>query len=136
MHRRVAATTLAVEKSALRPSFHLISSAAAPRLAAHVWSPITATPLSIRITWRTPGIFFALVSSTLASVPPNTGLFTMAAYTMSGTRTSSPNTAVPSTFSGESRRLAAVPISLKSFGSLSGTFCGAGSFAAASTSCP
>jgi hypothetical protein len=41
--------------------------------------------------------------------------------------------AVPSTFSGESSRLTEVPMILKSFGSFSGTFCGAGNFAAAST---
>jgi len=110
------------------PSFHVTTSADAPRFAAHVWSPMTATALSAFTIWVTPGIFFAAVSSTEASVPPNTGQLTIAAYFMPGRRTSRPNTAVPSIFSGESMRFADVPTSPKSFGSLSGTFCGAGSF--------
>ena len=42
------------------------------------------------------------------------------------------NSAVPSTFSGESRRLTGVPTILKFFGSLSLMSCGTGSLAAAS----
>ena len=42
------------ETWAFGPSFHVISSAARPRLAAQVWSPITATSSSRTTTWRTP----------------------------------------------------------------------------------
>ena len=47
-----------------------------------------------------------------------------------GSRTSMPNFAVPFTLLGVSSRLAGVPISVKSFGSLSATSAGTGSFAA------
>ena len=53
-----------------------------------------------------------------------------------GNRTSMPNWAVPFTFAGVSSRLAGVPISLKSFGSLSATCAGTGSVAAFSASAP
>ena len=55
---------------------------------------------------------------------------------MPGIIASMPNTALPFTLSGVSMRLAGVPISVKSFGSLSATFSGTGSFAAASASSP
>ena len=55
---------------------------------------------------------------------------------MPGIITSMPKTALPFTLSGVSMRLAGVPISVKSLGSLSATFSGVGSFAAASASSP
>ena len=47
-------TTSAVVSAACGPSFHLMSSAARPCCAAHMWSATTATALSSRTTWRTP----------------------------------------------------------------------------------
>src|SRR5439155_608877 len=58
--------------------------------------------------WRTPGMALALVSSTLASLPPNTGQAASVATFMSGSRTSMPNCAVPSTLAGASTRFAGV----------------------------
>src|SRR5262245_11115330 len=113
-----------------------MSSAARPFLAAHVWSATAATASSRRTTLCMPLIVFALLSSTLASLPPNTGQAATKANFIPGTLTSMPNFAVPLTLSGASRRLADVPISLKSFGSLSGMLRGSGSAAALSASAP
>ena len=81
-------------------------------------------------------IAFALLSSTLASLPPNTGQAATVAIFMLGTLTSMPNSAAPLTLSGLSRRLAGVPISLKSFGFLSWTLRGSDRVAALSTKAP
>ncbi|MNN29339.1 hypothetical protein D3C81_1429370 [compost metagenome] len=74
-----SATIVSVDTLAPGPSFQRITSACSPRFAAQVWAPITATPLSKRTTCCTPGILRACVSSTLASVPPNTGHVAIAA---------------------------------------------------------
>ena len=110
----------------------MISSAASPFFAAPIWSATTATALSRRTTWRTPLTAFALPSSRRASLPPNTGQAATVAILMPGILTSMPNSALPFTLSGLSRRLAGVPISVKSFGSLSATLSGTGSVAALS----
>ncbi len=81
-------------------------------------------------------IAFALLSSTLRTLPPTTGLAATVAIFIPGNRTSMPYTAVPLTFAGVSSRFAGVPIKVKSFGSLSATSEGTGSFAALSTSAP
>jgi len=81
-------------------------------------------------------IALALLSSRLATLPPNTGLSASVAIFSPGSRTSMLYTAVPFTFAGVSSRFAGVPISLKSLGSLSATFSGTGSLAACSASAP
>src|SRR5215470_15859190 len=80
----------------------------------------------------------AAVSFTDFGLPPNTSEIAIAAIFMFGTLTSIPNCARPLTLSGASKRLADVPMSVKSFGSFSITVSvvGTGSFAAASTSSP
>ena len=113
-----------------------MASAASPCFAAHMWSATTATTSSSRTTWRTPLIALALASSNPATLPPSTGLAATVATAIPGTRTSMPYCAFPFTFSGVSRRLAGVPINLKSFGSLSVTWAGTGSLAAFSASAP
>ena len=89
-----------------------------------------------RTTWFTPGTCFAAASSQLLAVPPNTGERATTATSMFGTCTSMPKVAAPRTLLGVSRRWAGVPMSLKSFGSLSVTFSGTGSAAARSASSP
>ena len=99
-------------------------------------SATTATASARRTTWCTPGIAFALESSTLASLPPNTGQTATVATFNPGSRTSMPYCALPLTLSGESRRLAGVPMSFQSLGCLSGTSPGRDSVAARSTNAP
>ena len=125
-----------VESLALAPSSQVISSASIPFLAAPMWSATTATASSSFTTWRTPFTASALLSSTLASLPPKTGEMATVAIFMPGSLVSMPNTAVPLTLAGVSSRLAGVPMSLKSFGSLSATFSGTGSPAAFAASSP
>ncbi len=129
-------TTSSVESLPFGPSSQRIVSAASPFFAAHMWSPTTATKSSRRTIWRTPGIALALVSSRLATFPPNTGLAASVAIFKPGSRTSMLNCAVPFTLLGVSSRLAGVPISVKSFGSLRVTSVGTGSVAALSASAP
>src|SRR5205823_6012160 len=129
-------TMSAVVRLAFGPSSQRMSSAARPCFAAHVSAATTATASSRRTTCCTPGMAFALASSTLATLPPNTGQAATAANFMPGSRTSMPNCAVPSTLSGVSRRFAGVPISLKSLGSLRATPLGTGRSAARSTRAP
>ena len=129
-------TISAVLSFAFGPSSQRMSSAAMPSFAAHMWSATTATASSRRTTWRTPSINLALVSSTEASLPPNTGHAATVATFIPGILTSMPNRAEPSTLAGVSRRFAGVPMSLKSLGSLRATLPGTGSVAAMSTSAP
>jgi hypothetical protein len=129
-------TTSAVLTDPFGPSSQRMASALRPCFAAHMWSATTATASSRRTIWRTPLIAFALVSSRLANLPPTTGLAMTVAIFIPGNRTSMPNCAVPFTFAGVSSRLAGVPISVKSFGSLSLICAGTGSFAALSASAP
>ncbi len=70
------------------------------------------------------------------TLPPRTGLAATVAISIPGSRTSIPYCAVPFTLLGVSRRLAGVPISVKSFGSLSVTLSGTGSAAAWAASTP
>ena len=98
--------------------------------------PTTATALSRRTTWLTPLIVFAWVSSTPASVPPNTGQVATVATRMPGSLTSMLYCAVPFTLARASRRLAGVPISLNCAGPRRSTAAGTGRVAAVSTSSP
>ena len=66
------------------PSSQVMSSAASPFFAAPMWSATTATAFSRRTTWRTPLTALALLSSTLASLPPNTGQAATVAIFMPG----------------------------------------------------
>src|SRR6266571_2576635 len=75
-------TMSAVERFAFGPSSQRMSSAARPCFAAHVSAPTTATASSSRTTCCTPGMAFALASSTLATLPPNTGQMATAANFM------------------------------------------------------
>ena len=129
-------TTSAVAIVPFGPSSQRNVSAFKPRFAAHMLSATTATASSRRTIWRTPGIAFALLSSTNASLPPTTGLAATVAMFIPGSRTSIPNCAVPFTFAGVSSRLAGVPISLNSRGSLSTTWAGTGKVAALSARAP
>ncbi|MDT4855981.1 hypothetical protein FQZ97_903560 [compost metagenome] len=126
----------ALDTLAFSPSFHLICKAARPLRAAPVWSAMTATASLVRTTLCTPFTAMAGASSTSARVPPITGqMVSTATLTPSG-RASMPNIALPLTLSGESVRLAGVPISLNCDGSFSGTSPGSGNCAAASTNSP
>ena len=107
-----------------------------PRMAAHMWSPITAKALSSVTTSRTPGTARAAASSMPSSRPPATGLAATVPNFMPGTCTSMPNCIVPFTLAGVSSRFALVPISVKCAGSFSCTVRGTGSTAAAPASAP
>ena len=61
-----------------------------------------------------------------SSLPPFTGVIARVPNFIPGTFTSMPNTAVPFTLDGVSRRLALVPISLNWLGFFSGMGCGTG----------
>ena len=113
-----------------------MTSALRPSIALQVLSAITATPFEICTTFLTPGTAFAFVASKLATLPPNTGQRSSAAYSMPGRRTSSPNPLEPLNFAGVSRRLGEVPISLNCAAVFSAMPVGAGSFAAASARDP
>src|SRR5262249_28107725 len=89
-----------------------------PLLRTPISSATTAMASSSRTIWRTPLMAFAAVSSTRFTRPPKTGDCTRFAIFTPGGRTSIPKTAAPLTFAGVSRRLAGVPISLKSCGRL------------------
>ena len=80
-------------------------------------------------TLRTPGTAFASVASNDFTLPPKTGGRATTAVSRPGNCTSMPNCARPVIFSGVSRRLVGFPMIFQSFGSLSGTVFGAGSFA-------
>ena len=63
--RRAAGPRSALELTlALGPSSQVTASASSPCLAAHMWSPTTATMSSSTTTWRTPGTPLAWRSST------------------------------------------------------------------------
>src|SRR6267143_1121736 len=130
------ATMSAVETFAFGPASHCGAAAARPCFAAHVWFATIATASSSRTTWLTPGTAFAFASSTETSLPPKVGEAATTANFIPGSRVSMPNFALPLTLPVVSRRRCGVPINLKSAGSLSATFSGTGSFAAASTSAP
>jgi len=101
-----------------------------------------------RLAWHDlfdPAIIYArdgvpvsrsLADWTVHDVPILSAYPATAAIFMPGTLTSIPYTALPFTLSGVSRRLAGVPISLKSRGSLRSTLSGTGRVAAVSTSAP
>src|SRR5690242_16612430 len=101
-----------VDTLAHLPSSHLMVRALRPSIALQVLSAITATPFEICTTFFTPGTAMAFEPSKLATLPPNTGQRSSEAYSIPGRRTSRPNPAEPLTFSGVSRRLGEVPISL------------------------
>ena len=93
-------------------------------------------PVLICTTCFTPGTAFALSALNDAGLPPNTGQRTTRATSMPGRLTSMPNSAVPFTFAGTSRRGSGCPRTRNAFGSLSTTFAGTGTAAARSTSAP
>jgi hypothetical protein len=81
---------------------------------------------------------FAFAASNRFTFPPKVGHRATTAYTIPGTRTSSPNTALPSTFEGVSVRAVLLPTMRNSLGFFKGTLAksGSGSFEAASTNSP
>ena len=125
-----------VESVALGPSSHCTSSASRPCLAAQKLLPTTATPLASSTTWVTPLTVRTLSALNEATFAPNTGGCATSAVCRFLRCTSSPKTALPFTFSIESRRRVGLPMSLKSLAGLSATFSGTGSLDAASASWP
>ena len=100
-------------------------------------SATTATPSEICTTFLTPGIFIASSAPLkLIGLPPITGHWAKAAYSMPGSLTSMPNSALPSTFDGVSRRFTGLPITLNAPGAFSCGDFGGCSFEAASASSP
>jgi hypothetical protein len=100
------------------------------------WSATTATPPEVVSTLRTPGIFSAALESSVFNLPPSTGLWANAAYSIPGSLTSNPNSALPSTLPGESVRARDFPMIRKSLLDFNCTSLGNGSFAAESASSP
>src|SRR5258708_19714742 len=86
--------------------------------------------------WGTGLVGVAFVGWGKGRLPPKTGQADPAANVMPGRFTTMPYSALPLTLSAVSRRLAEVPTSLKSLGSLSATFSGTGNVAAVATSSP
>ena len=78
----------------------------------------------------------ALPGSKLTGLPPITGHCTSAAYSMPGSFTSMPNSAVPFTLLGVSKRVTGLPTILNAAGSFSFGAFGGSSFEAASASSP
>jgi hypothetical protein len=70
------------------------------------------------ITFTTPGIAIAFAASNEATPAPTTGAILTAAYSMPGTRASMPNSALPLTLAGVSRRGTGWPIRRNSLGVL------------------
>ncbi len=93
-------------------------------------------PVGTCTTCSTPGIPFAFAASKDRTLPPKVGARATTAVRSPGNLTSIPNFAWPVTFSRESRRRTRLPMSFQSFASLSFTFAGGVSRAAASASCP
>ena len=76
---------VALESFAFGPSSHSIFNASSAVLARHQVSATTATALSpTRNTFFTPGRFSTAASSTLFTLPPNTGLSFTAAFNIPG----------------------------------------------------
>src|SRR5436853_574470 len=120
---------------------HLLRPGLVLRGGPHV-APVRAPPRPVQglgssaTTARTPGSASALAPSYRFSMPPNTGHRSIDAISISGTVTSIPNTALPSTLAGVSSRGARVPSRRKSLGSLSGASLGTGTWAARAASLP
>ncbi len=111
-------------------------SASRPNLAAQKPLATTATPPGTSTTLTTPGTAAAALASKALTVAPNCGGRLSSATNMPGNATSNVNCAVPLTLAGTSTRGTLRPMSLKSFGSLSVTLSGTGSFAALPASAP
>ncbi len=118
------------------PSSHSTRRASRATFACQKLSAITAIPAGMATTLRTPGIERARASSKLFIFAPKIGGRAMTAVNIPGNFTSIPNSALPFNFSGVSSRLIGLPISLNVFGSLSCTFAGGVSLAAADARCP
>jgi len=88
------------------------------------------------VQWLVNGTLQAATGPWFFYQAPNTGGRATSAISMSGRFTSMPNSAAPLTLALLSRRRVGLPISVKSFASLSLTSFGIGSFAAASASSP
>jgi hypothetical protein len=126
----------AVSSFAFGPRSQSISSASRPFFAAQKFVATTATALPMSTTCVTPATFCTFAASKARSFAPNTGGCATTAVRRSLRFTSMPNCALPSTFSAESRRRVGLPTSLNDLGSLSVTWAGTATFAAASASCP
>ena len=89
-------------------------------------------------TCRTPGSF--RISSTLAetTLPPNTGHFSITAWSMPGSVKSMLNTGFPVTMAGTSAPILDWPMMVKAFGSFRRTLSSSGgvTFVIAGASCP
>ncbi len=117
-------------------SSHAILSASRPFFAAQKLVARTATPFGTSTTNRTPGTLDVAVASSDLSAAPKRGGCATTAVSMSESFTSCVNCAVPFDLARASLRGAFLPISVKFFGSLSGTFSGTGIAAAAAASWP
>ena len=115
---------------------HDTCSASRPFMAAQYPVATTATPLSTCTTRFTPGTASAGLSSKPVTEEPSTGARATTAISTPSVCASIPNPAVPFTLPLRSSRLTGLPMSLKSFGSLSVTFSGTGIAAAATVSSP
>jgi hypothetical protein len=133
---RYRAITLSLESDAFGPSSKLTGRSRSARAASQYVFPTTATPLGIGTTSTTPGRRSAGSLSNVLTWPPNTGLCFTAAYSIPGTRTSMPKTAVPLSFAGISTRGSGRPRSVQSFCAFRAGFSGGDSRAAASASSP
>ena len=121
----------------LGPASQVILSASRPRSAAQVFCAITATPPSgkkapgigvsgMRTMRSTPGTLRASLSSTLTTLPPQTGGRAMTATFMPGSVTSAPYTAVPVVIGTRSIDGIFLPCHRRSSGRLMRTLAGAG----------
>src|ERR1700733_14642222 len=97
---------------------------------------MTTTPSSRGTQARYAGMLLHALSSKDFSLPPNVGQVLTAAYNMSGSMTSMPYRALPSTLSGTSTRGGEVPITVYCETTLSGGSCGIGMLAASRATLP
>ena len=126
------------ETRAFSPSSQttVLSTASRPDSAAQVSSAITASPVGIGATSRTPGIADAAAASKERSVPPATGHRITLAKRIPGRRTSPEYTASPLTMRGPSTRRRSRPTRRNCDEPLSGGSSGTARAEAASTSSP
>jgi hypothetical protein len=109
--QRLRGVAIAAEsRPAFGPSSQVTPRASAPFRADQVSRASTATPDGIRMTSTIPGIAFTGGASNDFTVPPGTGQRTMAATSIPGSRTSIPNTPLPSTLGRGSTRGSGLPM--------------------------
>ena len=132
--------------AALAGSVHFSESRFAACQASQVLLPTTATALTLPVSSAprpvpaitrvgTTASMPAGLAGVAASVPPKLGQWRITAYTMLGSRTSRPYTALPSTLDGMSLRASALPMHLNWLSGTSGAPVGTGSKAAAAATC-